>query len=66
MKKRIYLQPVTEVTGILPLQLMEASRGWAQDGNPPTIVEKEDEVNENDRQPSSLWDEGYGGFLDLD
>ena len=68
MKKRIYLQPAIEIIGILPLQLLDASRGWSKDGNPPTVVEKEQVVNEGDKLPSpNLWDgESYGGFLDLD
>ena len=60
MKKKRYLQPATDVTGIQPLRLMTASRGWSQDGKPPFDVEQEGddwEGNEND---------GYGGFLDLD
>ena len=66
MKKKLYLQPDTEVTGILMFELMGATNGWAKDGNPPTPVEQENGVTEQDKQPSSLWDEGYGGFLDLD
>ena len=68
MKKRLYLQPAIEIIGILPLQLMEASRGWSKDGNPPFTVEQEEEVQEKDKLPSvDLWDDGgYGGFLDLD
>ena len=68
MKKKLYLQPATDVTGIMPLPLMDASRGWAINGNPPTNVEQEDPVNDNDKLPSSdLWDDdSYGGFLDLD
>ena len=68
MKKNIYLQPVTEVIGILPLQLINTSPGWAKDGNPPTTVKKEEEVKEGDKlPPSDLWsDDSYGGFLDLD
>lgn len=65
MKKKIYLQPVIEVTGITPLQLMVDSRGWSKDGEPPTAVEKEEAVSENDK--TGLWDDdSYGGFLDLD
>ena len=70
MKKKLYLQPAIDVIGIQPLQMLNATRGWSQDGNPPTGVEQENEVNENDKLPSSgdLWDEddGYGNFLDLD
>jgi hypothetical protein len=63
MKKKTYLQPATEVTGVLPIQFMDATRGWAKDGNPPFTVEKEDGVNEN----NPIWgDDGYGDFLDLD
>ena len=66
MKKKIYLQPDVEDIGMLPFQLMDASRGWSRDANPPTPVEMEGSVNENDKLPSSsAWDE-YGGFLDLD
>ena len=66
MKKKIYLQPDIEVAGVQPLRLMDESRGWAKDGNPPTAVEKEQAVKENDKLPG-LWDEdSYGGFLDLD
>ena len=67
MKKRFYIQPDTEIIGVLPFRLMDESRGWAKDANPPTTVEQEAAVKESDRQPSSLWDgQGYGGFLDLD
>ena len=68
MKKNIYLQPITEAIGILPLQLINTSPGWSKDGNPPTEVVKEVEVNENDKlTPTDLWgDDSYGGFLDLD
>lgn len=66
MKKKKYLQPDVEDIGMLPFQLMDASRGWSRDANPPTPVEMEESVNENDKLPSSsAWDE-YGGFLDLD
>lgn len=61
MKKKIYLQPAIKVKGFLPLRLMDVSRGWARDGNPPTEVEIEDGVDDDD-----LDDWGYGGFLDLD
>ena len=47
MKKKIYLQPVTDIIEIQPLQLMDASRGWSKDGNPPINVEKEEEAKEN-------------------
>ena len=63
MKKRLYLQPAIEIIGILPLQLLDASRGWSKDGNPPTVVEKEEEV-QGSSPPQNLWDED--GFLDLD
>ena len=76
MKKKIYLQPDTEITGVMPLRLMQESRGWSKDGNPPIGVTQEDPVNESDllpppstSDPSSGDDggeEGYGGFLDLD
>ena len=67
MKKKIYLQPAIEITGILPIRLMAGTEGWAKDGNPPTAVEQEKAVSEDDKlQSSGLWDEGYGGFLDLD
>ena len=62
MKKKRYLQPATEVTGILPLRLLTASRGWSQDGNSPFDVGQEDDVDEEDLED----DGGYGGFLDLD
>lgn len=61
MKKKLYLQPATKDVGILPLRLMVVSRGWARDGNPPTAVEQEDDVDVED-----LDGDGYGGFLDLD
>jgi len=61
MKKKRYLQPATEVTGILQLRLLTASRGWSQDGNPPFDVEKEDDEDWDGNE-----DDGYGGFLDLD
>lgn len=61
MKKKLYLQPATKDVGILPPWVMAVSRGWARDRNPPTAVEQEDEVDEEDRL-----DSGYGGFLDLD
>ena len=60
MKKRLYLQPVTEVTSIQPILPMATSRGWAKDGNSPIQVEKEEDMEGT----SSLWDED--GFLDLD
>lgn len=63
MKKKIYLQPVTDIIEIQPLQLMDASRGWSKDGNPPINVEKEEEAKENNPS-SSIWDQD--GFLDLD
>lgn len=67
MKKKLYLQPDTEAIGVLSIHLMEATRGWAKDGNPPTKVEVEGEVEEADKlPPSDIWGEGYGGFLDLD
>ncbi len=67
MKKILYIHPVTEVTAILPFRLICASQGWAKDGNPPTDVEREDAVSQDDKLPSSLWDDdSYGGFLDLD
>ena len=67
MKKRLYLQPAIEIIGILPLRLLDGSRGWSKDGNPPTKVEVEGEVEEADKlPPSDIWGEGYGGFLDLD
>ena len=70
MNKKPYLQPDTEITGVQPYHLMAATPGWAIDGNPPTSVEQEDEVNDDDKLPASgdLWDDddGYGGFLDLD
>jgi len=62
MKKKIYLQPDTEITGVMPLRLMQESRGWSKDGNPPTAVEKEPEVGETGTP--NLWDND--GFLDLD
>lgn len=61
MKKKLYLQPATKDVGILPLRLMVVSRGWSRDGNPPTSVEQEDEVDDEDFDGN-----GYGGFLDLD
>ena len=64
MKKKIYLQPAIEVAGIMPIQLMAGTEGWAKDGNPPTAVVKEEDVNENDKISSGLWDDE--GFLDLD
>ncbi len=67
MKKNQYLQPISEVIGVLPYQLMDATRGWSKDGNPPTTVEQEAGVDENDKLPTDLWgDDSYGGFLDLD
>ena len=67
MKKRLYLQPAIEIIGTLPLRLLDGSRGWSKDGNPPTVVEKEEGVDENDKLPTSLWDDdSYGGYLDLD
>ena len=68
MKKKLYLQPVIDVMGIQPLQMLNATRGWSKDGNPPTTVKKEEEVKEGDKlPPSDLWsDDSYGGFLDLD
>ena len=62
MKKKLYLQPAIDVMGIQPLQMLNATRGWSKDGNPPTGVEQENEVNENDKLPSSgdLWDEDDG------
>jgi hypothetical protein len=71
MKKKLYLQPAIDVMGIQPLQLLDATRGWSQDGDPPTGVVQEDEVDEDDKLPSpgDPWsedDDGYGGFLDLD
>lgn len=70
MKKKLYLQPAIDVMGIQPLQLMDATRGWSQDGNPPTKVEKEKDVSEGDKLPHdvNIWgdDDEYGGFLDLD
>lgn len=71
MKKKLYLQPAIDVMGIQPLQLLDATRGWSQDGNTPTEVTQEDPVDENDKLPSTgdPWsedDDGYGGFLDLD
>lgn len=48
MKKKIYLQPDVEDIGMLPFQLMDASRGWSRDASPPTPVEMEGSVNEND------------------
>ena len=62
MKKKIYLQPDIEVTGIQPFQLMAGTEGWAKDGNPPIEVEKESEAGGSDTP--SLWDND--GFLDLD
>ena len=62
MKKKRYLQPATEVSGILPLRLLTASRGWSQDGNSPFDVGQEDDVDDEDGND----DDGYGGFLDLD
>ena len=62
MKKKIYLQPDTEITPILPFHLMDASRGWSKDGEPPTAVEKEPEVGGSGTP--GLWDDD--GFLDLD
>ena len=64
MKKKIYLQPAIEVAGIMPIQLMAGTEGWAKDCNPPTAVVKEEDVNENDKISSGLWDDE--GFLDLD
>lgn len=61
MKKKLYLQPATKDVGILPPWVMAVSRGWARDGNPPTAVEQEDDVDVED-----LDGDGYGGFLDLD
>jgi len=76
MKKKLYLQPAIDVMGIQPLQMLNATRGWSKDSNPPTGVTQEDPVNESDllpppstSDPSSGDDggeEGYGGFLDLD
>lgn len=70
MKKKPYLHPTTEVVASQSFRLMDASRGWSQDGNPPYDVTQENEVNENDKLPSSenLWgnDDEYGGFLDLE
>ena len=54
MKKRIYLQPDTEITGVMPVELMKRSPGWAKDGNPPFHVEQEDD------------EDGDDFFLDLD
>lgn len=64
MKKKLYLQPAIDVIGIQPLQLLDATRGWSQDGNTPTEVTQEDEVDEDDYFNDD--DGGYGGFLDLD
>lgn len=64
MKKKIYLQPAIEITGITPFRLMAGTEGWAKDGNPPTTVVKEEDVDENDKITLGLWDDE--GFLDLD
>ena len=70
MKKKLYLQPAIDVMGIQPLQLLDATRGWSQDGNTPTEVEQEGRVGEDGELPSSnnLWgdDDEYDDFLDLD
>ena len=56
MKKK-YLQPTTEVIGILPIRILDVSRGWSKDGNPPFTVEKEEDDED---------DEDDDDFLDLD
>ena len=61
MKKKQYLQPAAKDVGILPPWVMVVSRGWSRDGNPPTAVELEDEVDDEDQDG-----DGYRGFLDLD
>lgn len=64
MKKKLYLQPAIDVMGIQPLQLLDASRGWSQNGDTPNDVEKEDEVDDDDYFNDDIG--GYGGFKDLD
>ena len=74
MKKKLYLQPAIDVMGIQPLQMLNATRGWSQDGNPPTEIEIEPGVSNSDIILPSTGggdddddDDGdYGGFLDLD
>ncbi len=69
MKKKIYQQPDTEVILVSPFQLMGASRGWSQDGNPPIDVTQEDPVVPPPTPPDP-WgggdDDEYDDFLDLD
>lgn len=64
MKKKLYLQPAIDVMGIQPLQLLDASRGWSQNGDTPNDVEQEDEVDKDDYFNDDIG--GYGGFKDLD
>ena len=72
MKKKLYLQPAIDVMGIQPLQMLNATRGWSKDGNPPYRVYQEDEVKDLDKllpSGTNVWGDGedhYGGFLDLD
>lgn len=67
MKKKEYLQPFVEVISVNLYSPIQASPGWAKDGNPPTDVYQEennfgDEYYEGD---GSKQDED-GFFLDLD
>ena len=74
MKKKLYFQPAIDVMGIQPLQMLNATRGWSQDGNSPTEIGKEPGVSDSDLILPSTGggdddddDDGdYGGFLDLD
>ena len=69
MKKKPYLHPATEAVVSQSFRLMDASRGWSQDGNPPFDVTQQEEVKDDDKLPSpgDPWDnDGYGGFLDLE
>lgn len=69
MKKKVYQQPDTEVILVSPFQLMVASRGWSQDGNPPIDVTQEAPIGEEDKPTNpNLWgdDDEFDDFLDLD
>ena len=48
----------------MPQLMSNVSKGWSRDGNPPTHVQQEQDVSDEDIIDDEIG--GGGGFLDLD
>ena len=64
MKKKKYIQPLTEIFRMASPQLMQSiSHGWSQDQGKVTDVDQEGD-DWGDEYTDSIG--GWGGFIDID